>query len=219
MKKALLLPVFLSLSMAAISQFGVLARASYSQGIEQQYLESGLGYEVWSPGNGYAGELGAELEVFNTVSAYVTLGMNFNFAYYIAGTGGAGSWTSSINHSRYYMTIGGDKIFNFGHSDTFKGIVAGGGLNLNFSGSLTIQENGFTHGKIKYNPASGIHVDAKVRLELGDRFRIEPGLRVRVLDMLASSWEDGSTRDLPLNLQILDINGLEIGAVFYLGTD
>ena len=209
-KKTVSLLLFLiSTSMGYAQNLDFIIRTNLGIGAEYETLDYNTGDLYYSPGGGMGAEVGLQVEVAENFSLQSTIGYQLNLALLAESTNGVSN-KSSFLFNRKFISFGAFSKIPFSNN-LVNSLLVGGGIHYNMPGRMERIENDIDLGISRYNTGIGYYVDLSLRLKVSKRVFLDPGIRYRRLSLDAKSYSEGDISDLPIYLQTLNTNGIELG--------
>ncbi len=137
---------------------------------------------------------------------YLSFGYQLNLALQSESFNGQ-TVKSQANFNRKFFTTGIDQFFVLSNKNDRKlELGFGAGLNYSIPGKLRLESNNFKADPLEYESTFGFHVDLKMRIQLKDELRLEPGLRFRNLEL-----DTKESLTFSSNYDKFNASGIELG--------
>ena len=210
-KQLLSLFIFLATIQFGVSQPYLVARGNLSIGAEYETLDYSGGDILYSPAGGMGFEVGLQSRLAKNLFLQSTLGYQLNLALQAESFNGVTN-RSSFSFNRKFINVGLLTRFLIPEDiAVFEGFTLGSGVHFSFPGKLTRIENEEQLGSSRYKSNIGYYIDLGVRLRMSENVLLEPGIRYRRVQHDGKSFTEGPIETLPVALQNLNCNGVELG--------
>jgi hypothetical protein len=213
MKKTFLLAValssllFISLTVCAQTT-SFIARVNVGVGVKYNRLYYYDSPSAFSPGGGAGLELGFRHALLNHIEPYATVAYQQNIALGYDSENYEGI-ESSYFFSRFTFNTGLNYKFVLKPEST-KWLRLGAGINYSLPGDAKLKEENFSYPRVKYQNASGYHIEASYQVYNTNKVTVEAGLRYRNITFKATR----TSADTPLDLTPAQASGFDLSLIF-----